>query len=154
MYIYKQTNISFNFPCFQRKCFSCHKEVFSLFFENLLAFPRWMDSKGLLYIKFYYSITTKKKMNNSSLMRGGEEYYSETFPIYNFQWVTEGLLLLIVSTIGIVGNACSVVTCTKQRIQRVFHRLLLALATFDTVSSYIISLYLFYNWSCAHIRTT
>ena len=76
-------------------------------------------------------------MNNSSLMRGGEEYYSETFPIYNFQWVTEGLLLLIVSIIGIVGNACSVVTCTKQRIQRVFHRLLLALATFDTVSSYI-----------------
>ena len=74
-------------------------------------------------------------------MRGGEEYYSETFPIYNFQWVTEGLLLLIVSTIGIVGNACSVVTCTKQRIQRVFHRLLLALATFDTVSRYIISLY-------------
>ena len=72
-------------------------------------------------------------MNNSSLV---SEEYSESFPIYNFQWVTEGLLLVIVSSIGIVGNACSVVTCTKQRIQRVFHRLLLALATFDTVSSY------------------
>ena len=73
-------------------------------------------------------------MNNSS---SATEEYSESFPIYDFQWVTEGLLLLIVSSIGIVGNACSVVTCAKQRIQRVFHRLLLALATFDTVSSCI-----------------
>ena len=49
------------------------------------------------------------------------------------QWVTEGLLLTIISCIGLVGNSCSVVTCSRQRVQRVFHRLLLVLATFDTV---------------------
>ena len=35
----------------------------------------------------------------------------------------------------LVGNTCSLVTCARQRIQRVFHRLLVALATFDSVST-------------------
>ena len=87
-------------------------------------------------------------MNNSS---SATEEYSESFPIYDFQWVTEGLLLLIVSSIGIVGNACSVVTCAKQRIQRVFHRLLLALATFDTVSSCICIQYFYIYTSTIYI---
>ena len=52
----------------------------------------------------------------------------------HFQWVTEGLLLFIISVIGLVGNSCSVVTCSRQRVQRIFHRLLLVLATFDTVT--------------------
>jgi bacteriorhodopsin len=58
----------------------------------------------------------------------------DTESIYNFQWFTEGLLLFIVSCIGLVGNSCAVATCSRQRVQRVFHRLLLVLATFDAVS--------------------
>ena len=61
----------------------------------------------------------------------------ESFSYYDFQWFTEGLLLMLVSCIGLIGNACWVVTCAKQRIQRVFHRLLLTLATFDSVSFHI-----------------
>ena len=53
----------------------------------------------------------------------------------DFQWITEGLLLLLTGCIGLVGNTCSLVTCARQRIQRVFHRLLVALATFDSVST-------------------
>ena len=51
-----------------------------------------------------------------------------------FQWVTEGLLLFFISFIGLIGNFWLVVKSSRQRVQRVFHRLLLALATFDTVS--------------------
>ena len=133
------------FPPFKGNVFHVTKKFFLCFLKTYWPSPGGWILKDFFTLSFITVLQPRKKMNNSSLMRGGEEYYSETFPIYNFQWVTEGLLLLIVSTIGIVGNACSVVTCTKQRIQRVFHRLLLALATFDTVSSYIISLYLFYN---------
>ena len=57
-----------------------------------------------------------------------------TKTLETFQWVTEGLLLLLISSIGLIGNSCSVVTCARQRVQRIFHRLLLVLATFDTVS--------------------
>ena len=55
-------------------------------------------------------------------------------PNFRFQFYTEGLFLFIVGAIGLVGNSCSVVTFARQRIQRVFHRLLLILATFDAVS--------------------
>ena len=60
-----------------------------------------------------------------------------TETLKTFQWVTEGLLLMLISSIGLIGNSCSVVTCARQRVQRIFHRLLLVLATFDTVSSHV-----------------
>ena len=64
----------------------------------------------------------------------GTNFPDATETLETFQWVTEGLLLMLVSTIGLIGNSCSVVTCARQRVQRIFHRLLLVLATFDTVS--------------------
>ncbi len=51
-----------------------------------------------------------------------------------FDWVTEGLLTLLVGLLGLVGNTCSVLIFARQRIQRVFHHLLLQLAIFDAVS--------------------
>ena len=63
-----------------------------------------------------------------------EEDYNKN-PLETFQWVTEGILLLLLSAIGLFGNSCSVVTCARQRVQRIFHRLLLVLASFDTVSN-------------------
>ena len=62
---------------------------------------------------------------------------AEKNPLETFQWVTEGMLLMLISAIGLFGNSCSVVTCARQRVQRIFHRLLLVLATFDTVSSLV-----------------
>lgn len=47
---------------------------------------------------------------------------------------------MIVGVIGLVGNSFSVLSFARQRIQRVFHRLLLALATFDSVNYYNILL--------------
>ena len=53
-----------------------------------------------------------------------------------FQWVTEGALLGAVGVVGLLGNCCSVLVFARQRIQRVFHHLLLALAIFDAVGQY------------------
>jgi hypothetical protein len=55
-----------------------------------------------------------------------------------FPWLTEGLLLLVVGLIGLVGNTCSIAIFARQRIQRVFHHLLLMLAAFDAVSSQLL----------------
>ena len=38
-----------------------------------------------------------------------------TETLKTFQWVTEGLLLMLISSIGLIGNSCSVVTCARQR---------------------------------------
>ena len=65
-----------------------------------------------------------------------EEENENKNPLETFQWVTEGILLLLISVIGLFGNSCSVVTCARQRVQRIFHRLLLVLASFDTVSKF------------------
>jgi len=67
---------------------------------------------------------------------------SEESSKITFQWVTEGLLLFFISFIGLIGNFWLVVKSSRQRVQRVFHRLLLALATFDTI--YIICSVLLY----------
>ncbi|TRY76422.1 hypothetical protein TCAL_15948 [Tigriopus californicus] len=48
-----------------------------------------------------------------------------------FQWLTEGFLLMVLGVIGLVGNTCSMALFARQRIQRVFHHLLLLLAIFD-----------------------
>jgi len=50
-----------------------------------------------------------------------------------FALATEGFLLAIVAAFGLFGNGCSVVVFARQRIQRIFHRLLLMLAVFDGV---------------------
>ena len=72
-------------------------------------------------------------MSDENVTASVQEVEPEDVEI-TFQWMTEGLLLFITSCIGLVGNTCSVITCSRQRVQRVFHRLLLVLATFDTVS--------------------
>ena len=48
--------------------------------------------------------------------------------------MTEGLLILIVGVIGVVGNGVSLWTFWRQRVHRIFHNLLLVLAIFDIVS--------------------
>ena len=49
--------------------------------------------------------------------------------------MTEGLLILIVGVIGVVGNGVSLWTFWRQRVHRIFHNLLLVLAIFDIVST-------------------
>jgi Co/Zn/Cd efflux system component len=51
------------------------------------------------------------------------------------QFSLEGPLLLAVGCVGLVGNGFSVWVFARQRVQRVFHHLLLLLAIFDVVSS-------------------
>ena len=52
----------------------------------------------------------------------------------DFEWATEGILILIVGVVGFVGNCTSVVTFSRQKVHRIFHNLLLFLALFDVVS--------------------
>ena len=51
-----------------------------------------------------------------------------------FQWITEGVLISVIGSIGLLGNIISVAIFGRQRVQRLFHRLLLTLAAFDTVN--------------------
>lgn len=53
----------------------------------------------------------------------------------DFAWVVEGLLLIIIGAFGLFGNGSAIIIFSRQRIQRVFHHLLLLLAIFDTVSA-------------------
>lgn len=62
------------------------------------------------------------------------EVYMADSGVNWFQWWTEGLLLAVVGLVGLVGNMFSMVIFARQRIQRVFHHLLLLLAIFDAVS--------------------
>ena len=55
-----------------------------------------------------------------------------------FEWSTEGLLMSVVGIVGLIGNLTSVIVYKRQRVQRTFHRLLLTLAAFDTVSQNIL----------------
>jgi Co/Zn/Cd efflux system component len=50
-------------------------------------------------------------------------------------FLVEGVMLLTVACIGLVGNILSFIVLNKQRLQKTFHKLLLLLNIFDMVSS-------------------
>ena len=54
---------------------------------------------------------------------------------YDFEWFTEGLFILIVGIVGLLGNCISIWTFSRQKVHRIFHNLLLFLAIFDIVST-------------------
>ena len=49
------------------------------------------------------------------------------------KFLLEGVLLLAVALVGLIGNFTSFVTISRQKIQRTFHNLLLLLTVFDMV---------------------
>ena len=53
--------------------------------------------------------------------------------VEQYEYLVEGVILTIVSFVGILGNFASFVKFAQQRSQRLFHYLLLGLATFDMV---------------------
>ena len=57
------------------------------------------------------------------------------FPIEEYKFVVEGVFLPIVVSFGVIGNLMSWIKFCKQRSQKVFHFLLVALAAFDTVNT-------------------
>ena len=50
-----------------------------------------------------------------------------------FCWFFEGVLLLVIGIVGLIGNALSVYFFFRQKTHKAFHNLLLTLAVFDTV---------------------
>ena len=54
-----------------------------------------------------------------------------------FSWVVEGVLILVAFLVGLFGNSFSIVIFSRQKVHRIFHHLLLLLAIFDMVSSYL-----------------
>ena len=50
-----------------------------------------------------------------------------------FNFVVEGVLLLMVAVLGLAGNLASFVILFRQKAQKIFHNLLFLLSTFDTV---------------------
>ena len=59
--------------------------------------------------------------------------------VEQYEFLVEGVILTIVSFVGILGNFASFVKFSQQRSQRLFHYLLLGLATFDMVGPTIFS---------------
>ena len=57
----------------------------------------------------------------------------------DYKYWVDGFLLAIVSFVGILGNIASWLKFARQRTQKLFHYLLLGLATFDMVTIFIIS---------------
>ena len=57
-----------------------------------------------------------------------ESHWKETFNL-----VVEGVLLLLVAGIGLLGNFTSFVILMRRKVQKIFHNLLFLLSTFDTV---------------------
>ena len=55
------------------------------------------------------------------------------FPVEEYKFVVEGIFLAIVVGFGVIGNLLSLIKFCKQRTQKLFHFLLVALAVFDTV---------------------
>lgn len=51
-----------------------------------------------------------------------------------FCWYVEGILILIVGCVGILGNSFSLYLMSRPRTQKIFHNLLITLAVFDTAS--------------------
>lgn len=51
-----------------------------------------------------------------------------------FCWLVEGVLILVVGCFGLLGNSFSLVLFSRQKVHRIFHRLLLTLTIFDLVS--------------------
>ena len=49
-------------------------------------------------------------------------------------FLLEGVLLLAVALVGLIGNLISFVTIFRQKIQKTFHNLLFLLTVFDMVS--------------------
>ena len=65
---------------------------------------------------------------NGTVDSMGREFSNDTFC-----YVTEGFLILIVGSIGLVGNVCSLFLFARQKVHRIFHNLLFLLAIFDLV---------------------
>ena len=68
--------------------------------------------------------------NNSSQLSGGEEEIPGTDW---FGFYVEGVALMVIGCLGLVGNSLSLFVYSKQKIHRIFHNLLFALTIFDMV---------------------
>jgi hypothetical protein len=50
-----------------------------------------------------------------------------------FCWLVEGVLILAIGIVGLLGNSFSLVVFSRQKVHKIFHNLLLALTIFDMV---------------------
>ena len=61
---------------------------------------------------------------------------------YLVTFIFEGIVLLIVALVGLVGNFASFITIFSQKVQKTFHSLLFLLSIFDMVrGAFSIKLY-------------
>ena len=55
---------------------------------------------------------------------------------YLVTFIFEGIVLLIVALVGLVGNLASFITILSQKVQKTFHSLLFLLSIFDMVRNW------------------
>lgn len=67
--------------------------------------------------------------SNTTLVLVSDNSYTRAMAEY----VLEGILLLIAGLFGILGNIGAILVFSRQRMQRNFHALMVALASFDLV---------------------
>ena len=66
-----------------------------------------------------------------------EEEDSGDHTSYLVAYIFEGVILLIVALVGLVGNFASFITIFNQKVQKTFHSLLFLLSIFDTVRKHL-----------------
>ena len=68
-----------------------------------------------------------------------KNYFQDCFKVVvdDFEWATEGLLISLIGLVGLLGNVISIWKFSRQKVHRIFHNLLLCLAVFDVVTTYL-----------------
>ena len=77
-----------------------------------------------------------------------KNYFQDCFKVVvdDFEWATEGLLISLIGLVGLLGNVISIWKFSRQKVHRIFHNLLLCLAVFDVVTTYLYRL--IFCWIC------
>ena len=68
-----------------------------------------------------------------------DPFSTEAAPLLDFSFLLEGVMLFTVALFGLFGNGCAMLIFSRQRVQKNFHSLMVALAAFDV--AYILSRY-------------
>lgn len=117
--------------------------------------PQTSFYNNIFFLSFFPHVL---KMINDSFYESDDDYYHLNLTEYNedslnvsanatvlsvdasgyeinwFEWATEGVLILIIGILGLLGNCISIWSFSRQKVHRIFHNLLLILAIFDIVS--------------------
>ena len=93
---------------------------------------RLLTRQELVFLEFgsvASGVSFRAMPNNSTLLFMDEEEGGIDW----FCWLVEGVFIMIVGSLGLLGNSLSLYTFSRQKVHRIFHNLLLTLTIYDLV---------------------